>query len=357
VEITGDGGPQTVEAETFVVATGCRWVLPAVPGLTTRIVSPDVLQNSTVLPASAVVLGGGPSANGFAVEQAFVLAVAGVDVTLVVTGVDVLPGLDADLQPLAGAVLEAVGATVLTEAELIGPDGAAVSVRHKDHIVSVPGEVIVLADPRQPLTEGLGLEAAGVPPDGPIAVDESCRTAVGHIFAAGDVATGPLLSSAAIRMGEVAGANAAGGNRRARLDRQPRVLHTTPEIAWVGLDEQAVVAAGGPAASGAADLAANARSLALGARGGLVKVVADPVGREILGVHAVGDGATEMVSVAAALMQAEATVDDLAETLLWHPSASESLTIAARRATFPAGTVRGELLVTGSERVRIEGGV
>jgi dihydrolipoamide dehydrogenase len=292
-----------------------------------------VLHTAAALPGSAVVLGGGPSANGFAVEQAFLLAAAGVEVTLVVTESDVLPGLDADCQSLALATLEAVGATVLTEAELAGPEGAAISVRRKGDVLTVAGELIVMADPRQPLTEGLGLAEAGLPPDGPLAVDRSCRTAQPHIFAAGDVAVGPMLSAAATRMGEVAGANAAGADRRVRLDRLPRVLHTTPEIAWVGANEDTLRASGLSGAIGVADLAANARSLALGARGGLVKVVADPTLREILGVHAVGDGAGEMVAVAAAMMQAEATVDDLAETLFWHPSAAESLAVAARRAT------------------------
>jgi dihydrolipoamide dehydrogenase len=197
---------------------------------------------------------------------------------------------------------------------------------------TVPAEVLIAVDIRQPFFKGLNLAAAGIAATDCVPVDRGCRTNVPFVFAAGDVTGGPMLSSAATHMGEVAAVNATGGEAVARLSRIPHLLHGVTEIGWIGLTEEAAKAQGYDVATGVFDLSFNARAIALGARTGIVKVVAERELGEILGIHVVGPEASEIVAVAAALMQAETTIHDLAATVPWHPSAAEGLVAAARRA-------------------------
>lgn len=141
-----------------------------------------------------------------------------------------------------------------------------------------------------------------------------------------------MLSSAASHMGEVAAENATGGSAITRLAAIRRLLHDPHGIAWVGMTEDSARAAGRTIRCGAYDLSFNARSLILGARSGLVKVVVDAESGELLGVHAVGPEAAEVIAVAAGLIQAEVTVHELAAMVAWHRGVTEGLVQAARRA-------------------------
>jgi dihydrolipoamide dehydrogenase len=147
-----------------------------------------------------------------------------------------------------------------------------------------------------------------------------------------------MLSHAAIHEGRVAAENALGQKSRLDLRAVPRCIHTHPEYAAVGLTDES--ARGGRAAGrevrvGLADFSANARAAALGQQEGAVKLVADARTGEILGVHILGPQASELIGQAVLAMRLEATVYDLAATVHWHPSLSEALTEAARRALPP----------------------
>lgn len=327
------GSRDAIRAEAFVIATGTRWEPPALPGVSPeRVLTPDQVQDMLTPPASALVLGGGPADTAFALEYAFLLAVAGARVTLATPYPRLIPALDADLAEVAAAALTDVGVTVLYEAAVVEGEGEQVRVRHRDGVAAVPAEVIVTADPRRPFTEGLGLAAAGVRADGAgVPVDRACRTNVPHIFAAGDVTGGAMLTNAALHMGEVAGRNAVGGEAVTRLSRLPHLLHTVPEIGWIGLSEERARAARYQVRTGVCDLGFTARAVALGARRGLVKVVTEAELGEVLGVHVVGPGAAEILAAAATAMQAELPVQELAATVHWHPSMAEALAEAARR--------------------------
>ncbi len=322
-----------LRAEAIVLATGTRWERPALPGVADeRVLTPDQVQSLRVPPASALVLGGGAAETGFALEYAFLLAVAGSAVTLALTRPRPLLGLDAALDEVAAAALADTGVTLLYDATVAGGEGETVQIRHRDGTSTVNAAVVLAADPRRPLTEGLGLETVGLAGAGTIAVDGGCRTAAPNLFAAGDVTGGPMLTAAALEQGRVAGLNATGGEASARLRALPQILHLTPAIGWVGLSEAAARAAGYDVCVGTVDLGFNPRAIALGGRPGLLKLVAERELGEILGVHVVGEGAEEIVGLAAAAMQAENTLDDLAATVHWHPSLAESLADAARRA-------------------------
>jgi dihydrolipoamide dehydrogenase len=333
IEVTGPNGLRTLAADAFVIATGTRWEPPSIPGITLdRVLTADGVQSLAQAPASALVLGGGPAETAFALEYATLLAIAGSTVTLATPHASLVPALDADVANAAAAMLGDLGITVTTGAEVDSGDTTGALLRTSAGETRVEAAVVVAADVRRPFFGALNLPAAGVETIDRIPVGRDCRTNVPHIFAAGDVTGGIMLTNAAQHMGEVAGANAAGDRRATRLSHLPYVLHAAPEIAWVGQTEAAAREEGHEVRTGIADLSFNPRAIALGARPGLVKVVVEADLGEILGVHVAGPGASEIVAVASALMQAEVPADALAALVAWHPSMTESLVEATRRA-------------------------
>lgn len=320
VEIAGgDGSTTRRDADAIVLATGARWVAPAIGGVSPeRVVTADVIHTLDAPPRAAVVLGDGPAATAFGVEYAVLLAAAGCATRLACASDVIVPALDTDLDPFVREGLATLGI------ECVGSVGEA----------GVTGdEVVVAADTRVPQLEGLGLDAAGVATSGHILVDRMQRTAAATIFAAGDVTGGAMTSAAAEHAGRVAGANAAGAARLAATGAAPHLLHTVPEIGWIGCTEAAARSACVDARIGVVDVAWSARAVTVGNREGACKLVADAATGEILGVHVVGAGAAEILAVAALAMQAEITVEQLAETTQWHPAFAESLSAAARAAT------------------------
>lgn len=335
-------GPQTLRlqgddagdlrAEAIVLASGTRWRPLSIPGLSSqRLLTADQVLDLRTAPASALVLGDGPA--GFALEYACLLAAAGATVTLVCTG-QLLPGFDAALTEAATAVLTDLGVMVLTEARCTAAREGTATVHRGSTTESVTAEVLVAVDCRVPFSQGLGLEAAGVAvnADGALPVDRACRTSSPALFAAGDVTGGSMLSAAAIRMGHVAGENATGAESHVPNTPLPRLLHTQPQIGWVGLSEARARDAGHAVCTGVVDLGYSPRALVLGHPLGAVKLVADRTLGEILGVHVVGPEASEILAAAVTAIQAELTLDDLAAVSHWHPSIAESLSEAARRA-------------------------
>ncbi|MBA4180431.1 MAG: hypothetical protein C0506_07575 [Anaerolinea sp.] len=334
VSIAGATGPSSISAESFIIATGTRWEPPVIPGVPPeRVVTVDVIQSLAAPPESVLVLIDGPCDVPFGLEYATLLAVAGSRVSVATSLPRLLPGLDATVADAVRAGLGDLGMAVFGGARVSGGSGSNVSLTHMGGEATVDAGLVLAADVRKPFFHTLGLEPLGVATDDGIIVGRGCETNVPGIFAAGDVTGGLMLSSAASHMGEVAAINATGGAAVARLASLPRILHTIPGVSWAGLSEEAAKAAGHDVVTGASDLAYNARAITLGARTGIVKVVAERRLGEILGVHAMGPEAAEIVAVASSLMQAEVSVHDLAAMVAWHPSITEGLVEAARRLT------------------------
>jgi len=284
----GPGGVDGYQGVPTVVAAGARSVAPA-----------GMLSNDTVMglaepPASLLVMG----AARFSLEWADLFAAAGSRVTVVVPGERVLPDEDADLAGFLQLALEERGVAFVADT----PDAAA--------------QTTLSADSREPNVPGLE-------------VDETCRTSLPGVWAAGDV-TGPRwLSNRARAQGEAAAANALGGATKVREERLPRSVNTHPELAAVGLTEAEAAARGLEAAVGFADLAANPRALTLDRASGALKLVVDPEFGEILGAHMVGVGASEVIAQVAVAMELEADYHDLARVAHVHPSLAELVSDAA----------------------------
>src|SRR6266545_1122699 len=273
VATVGPGGVDGYQGVPTVVAAGARSVAPA------GMLSNDAVMGLAEPPASLLVMG----AARFSLEWADLFAAAGSRVTVVVPGERVLPGEDADLAGFLQLALEERGVAFVADA----PDAAAQTTT-------------LSADSREPNMPGLE-------------VDETCRTSLPGVWAAGDV-TGPRwLSNRARAQGEAAAANALGGATKVREERLPRSVNTHPELAAVGF----------------ADLAANPRALTLDRAAGALKLVVDPEFGEILGAHMVGVGASEVIAQVAVAMELEADYHDLARVAHVHPSLAELVSDAA----------------------------
>lgn len=280
------------------------------------------------VPEHMIVIGSGVTG----VEFTHIFEAMGSEVSLVVSRQQILPHRDAEV----AAVLEAefiergIHLIIGARAETIERSGDRVSVHCNDGRV-IEGSHALLAVGAVPLTEGLGLDDAGVKTDhGYVVVDEFQRTTAPHIYAAGDV-TGqmPLVSVASMQGRKIA--HHALGLPVAPLDydRVTEAIFTEPEIASVGLAEVDAAAAGRKVRTTKVPFTSNARSVLQGFTHGFVKVTSDPATGVVLGGTIVGHRASELIGTISLAVQARVTTQTLVETLLAHPTMIEAISDAA----------------------------
>jgi dihydrolipoamide dehydrogenase len=186
---------------------------------------------------------------------------------------------------------------------------------------------------RAPLVDGIGLEQAGVAFDqrAGVGTDDHRRTSVPHIYAAGDVAGYWQLAHTGFREGEVAAENATGHDVSIGDPAVPRPIYTDPEIAGVGLtEEQAREQHGDNVAVGRFPWVANARAVMSGESSGWVKTIHETTYGELLGVVIVGAHATDLIEAAVVALDAESTIETVADGMAAHPTLGEGLKIAGQ---------------------------
>lgn len=323
--------PQTLEADHIIVATGSRPLVLPVPGVPhPRVLDSDGALALAAVPSSIVVVGAG----AVGCEWSQIFARLGAKVSLVEMLPSVLPRSEADVSTVLAKSLESEGIAIHTETTVAGiaeRDGELeVRLVRSDggSEETVTAEYVLVAAGRGPLTEGLGLEAAGVRTDakGWIVTDEYQVTNVPSTLAIGDVTGRALLAHVASRQGIVAVERLAGlSPEPVRDDRVPTITYTDPEVAGVGLTEAQARERDPSVLSGRFVLSANGRAVAQGADRGVVKVIADSRYGRVLGVHMVGAHMGEMLGEAALALELEATLDELASVIRSHPTLSEAV--------------------------------
>ena len=187
---------------------------------------------------------------------------------------------------------------------------------------------MLVAVGRAPLVQGLGLDEIGVPTDPRtgIATDDHMRTAIPTIFAAGDVAGRWQLAHTAFREGEIAAENAMGHNAVLGSPSVPRPIYTDPEIAGVGLtEEQAREQYGDDVLVGKFPFSANGRAMMQNETVGWVKSIHEARYGELLGLVMVGPHATDLIEVGVVAIDAESTVQTVADGIAPHPTLSEAI--------------------------------
>ncbi|MCW2758229.1 MAG: lpdA [Nocardioidaceae bacterium] len=327
-----DGGSQTLEADTVLVATGAApRVLPSAQPDGERILTWEQVYDIPEVPTRLIVVGSGVTGAEFA--SAYLSL--GIDVTLVSSRDRVLPGEDADAAQVLESVLERRGMTVLGKSrmESVTRDGDTVTVTLTDGR-TVEGSHCLLALGSVPKTAGLGLEEAGVELDdaGFVVVDRVSRTAVRGVYAAGDCTGVLMLASVAAMQGRIAMWHAL-GDAVAPLDLKQVAsnVFTSPEIATVGWSQNAVDEGGIAAETVMLTLAGNPRAKMQGVRDGFVKLFCRPGTGIVVGGVVVGPHASELIHPLSIAVSQSLTADALAQAFTVYPSLSGSIAEAARR--------------------------
>jgi len=318
-----------VTGERIVVATGTRPARPpAVEFDDLTILDSDGLLRLDRIPASVVVVGAGV----IGIEYASMFAALGTKVTIVEKRPRLLDFCDAQITEGLQYHLRDLGVVFRLGEEVTAVDrhdgGALTSLVSGKQVAA---EVVVYAAGRQGETEDLALEAAGLEADarGRIAVGPNYRTAVDHIYAAGDVIGWPGLAATSMEQGRLASAHAF-GDRTASMSRLlPYGIYTIPEISYVGRTEEELTDAAVPYEVGLSRYRELARGQILGDLYGLLKLLVSPLDRTILGVHVLGTNATEVVHIGQAVMGLGGTVDYLVDAVFNYPTLAEAYKVAA----------------------------
>ena len=342
-----DGSSAVVRASFIIIATGSRPRTP--PHLTVdheHVLDSDSILSLAYLPRSLLVLGGGVIAS----EYAAMFAALGCKVTQADQYDRPLGFLDSELTSFYVDELHRNGGEYIPKAEAVTTkwDGISqVRTEFKDGRTVLADKVLVALG-RVANVDGLTLEAAGISltSRGHIQVDDELQTTARGVYAAGDVIGPPALASVSMEQGRRAACHALGLLVPSDpVSRLPSGVYTIPEIATVGLDEHEARRHFGGAIVGRARFEEIARGQINGSQRGILKLVADPAGRRVVGVQIAGDGATELVHIGQLGLAAELDVDAYVDNVFNFPTMAEAYRIAA----FDIVKQRGR--VSGSEAV------
>jgi NAD(P) transhydrogenase len=322
---------EPIRASRFIIACGTR---PARPDSVqfddkTVIDSDGLLKLEHHVPRSMIVVGAGV----IGVEYASMFGALGTKVTVVDKRDRVLNFLDGEIGEAFQYLLRRQNVTFRLREQVAGVDlnadgrGPRVRLESGKELVA---ETVLYAVGRQGDTEHLELEKAGLETDarGRIPTDECHRTSVPHIFAVGDVAGGGLAATA-MEQGRIATLHAFGEDVQTLRELVPTGVYAVPEIAMVGKTEEQLTDDAIPYVTGVARWSELARGLMSGDADGMLKLLVDPEGGCLLGVHVIGTGATDLVHIGQAVMGGGSTIEFLVTAVFNYPTFAESYKVAA----------------------------
>ncbi|MFP4329574.1 MAG: dihydrolipoyl dehydrogenase [Alkalispirochaetaceae bacterium] len=328
-------GSKKLSADNIIIATGSR--PREIPGF--EFDEKDVLSSTGILslqelPKRLVILGAG----AIGMEFAYVMNAFGVEVTVVEMLDTILPLEDADVVEVVRKDFKSHGITMMTGTRATkldrGSKGLTVSVENKEgKKESLEADKILVAVGRAPNTENLGLENVGVKTDrGFISVGDYYQTSVTGIYAIGDVTPSPLLAHVASKEGEIAVEHIAGHHPERRIDPDeiPSAVYCEPQVGSFGHTEKQAKEHGLPYKSAIFPYRGAGKSVAIEQSQGLVKLIYHADTHEILGAHAVGSSATEIIHELLLAKKAELLPEDVANMVHAHPTISEAVMEGAR---------------------------
>jgi NAD(P) transhydrogenase len=330
VEVQAEGGTQRLNAEHILIATGsCPYRPSDIDFDDLAIHDSDEILHLSEIPETLIVLGAGV----IGCEYACMFAALGCDVTLVDTRAQILPFLDAELVEQLTQSMQRSGIRFVAERHWVRVE------RSGDHVqvdlsdgTDLRAAQLLFAAGRVGATADLGLQRIGVSPDkrGYVSVDDCYRTAVPGVWAAGDVIGFPALASVSMEQGRVAMCHAFGFEYKRNVAALlPYGIYTIPEVSAVGETEQSCQASGVAYVVGRAHYCDNARGKITGDTEGFTKLVVDANTRKVIGVHVIGERATELVHIGQTAMHLGASVDTFIEMVFNYPSLAESYKYAA----------------------------
>ncbi|MGB0506624.1 MAG: dihydrolipoyl dehydrogenase [Pikeienuella sp.] len=326
-------GEETYTTKNIVVATGSvPATLPNIEIDEERIVSSTGALELTKVPKKLVVIGGGV----IGLELGSVWRRLGAEVTVVEFLDEITPGMDSDVAKEFRKLLGKqgfkfeLGAAVTSVEELKTKLKVNFKKRSDDSEHQIDADVVLVATGRRPYTRGLGLEEIGVVTErGFVMTDANWRTNVPGVYAIGDVTEGPMLAHKAEDEGMAVAEQIAGKGGHVNYAVIPGVVYTGPEVASVGLTEDALKQQKRSYKTAKFPFMANGRSKANLATEGFVKLIADAKTGQLLGAHIIGPAAGDLIHEICVGMELGATAADIVKTCHAHPTYSEAVREAA----------------------------
>lgn len=330
VEVTAaDGTVSEYSAQHIILATGARSKqLPHIPQDGTKVIGYREALTLPTLPKTMVVMGSGAIGSEFA----YFYASMGTAVTIVEYLPNLVPIEDEEISGLLGRAFRKAGIKVITSASVehvdTSGDGCKVTIKDsKEKITEIECDVVLSAVGVVTNLEGIGLEEYGVAVErSKVIVDDYYKTNCEGIYAIGDIVHGPALAHVASHEALICVEKIAGLDPHPiNYGLIPGCTYTTPEIASVGLTEQACKAAGREVIIGKFPFTASGKATAAGSRDGMVKVIFDKETHEWIGCHLMGDNVTEMISGAVIAMNKKVTGREILHSVHPHPTLSEAI--------------------------------
>jgi NAD(P) transhydrogenase len=331
IKVSSPRGDAEFQAKFVIIATGARPATsPRVPLNGRTIVNSDQLLNMQALPKTMIVVGGGV----IGVEYCCMFAALGVRVTLVERRPRLLEFADQEIVEALSYHLRDARVTMRLNEEVESveelPDGTVVANLESKKRLS--GDALLYAVGRQGAVAELNLAAAGIEADsrGRIPVNEKYQTKAEHVYAVGDVIGFPSLASVSMEQGRIAASEAfEGGCISSNPSFYPYGIYTIPEISFIGKTEEQLTEEDVPYEVGVAYYREIARGQIRGDTTGRLKLIFHRENKSVLGVHIIGEGASELVHIGQAVMILGGTVDYFVDTVFNYPTLAECYKTAA----------------------------
>ena len=329
LEIENSRGRTLYEAPFIIIATGTKPAVSACVPINGRsIIDSDQILSLTDVPRTLIVVGGGV----IGVEYTCMFATLGVRVILIEKRPRLLEFADSEMVEALSYHLRDSRVTLRLNEEVESVEECASGVvAHLKSRKKISCDTLLYAVGRQGNVDELNLAAAGIEADsrGRIKVDEDFRTSQSNVFAVGDVIGFPSLASVAMEQGRVAAGRAFGIPLTSKPDFYPYGIYTIPEISFIGKTEEQLTGEDVPYEVGVAYYREIARGQIRGDTTGRLKIIFHRENRGILGVHIIGEGASELLHIGQAVMILGGTIDYFIDTVFNYPTLAECYKAAA----------------------------
>ncbi len=317
-------------ADYIVISVGTEPARPPdLPFDGQMIIDSDSLLSLKELPKSLTIVGGGV----IGCEYACILATLGIPVVLVERRPRLLEFVDSEIIEALQYQMRSIGVTLRLNEEVVGIAKSADRsvVIHLKSGKKIGAPLLMYSVGRVGATKSLNLESVGIQPDdrGRLKVNQDFQTSVPHIYAAGDVVGFPALASTSMQQGRHAACHAFGLACETSTHLLPYGIYTIPEISMVGRNEEELTRDGVPYEIGVARYREIARGQIIGDTVGMLKLLFHSETRELLGVHVIGEGATELVHIGQALIAHGGKLDYLVDAVFNYPTLAECYKVAA----------------------------
>ncbi len=330
LDVETASGHVQVTADHILIACGTRPARsPGIPLDGRRTMDSDQLLSLEAVPKQMIVVGAGV----IGLEYASMLTALGSTVTVIDQRPTILDFLDQEMIEALSYHMRRQGATFRLGETVIGveQDARGRVLARLESGKTVTGEALLYTVGRQANTDTLGLDAVGIQTDGRgrIPVNGTHQTCVPHIYAAGDVIGFPSLASTSMEQGRLAACHMFGLPCVSRPELLPYGVYSVPEISMVGRTEQELTKARIPYEVGLAKYEELARGQIIGDDIGFLKLLFHPGTREVLGVHAIGEGASEIIHIGQAVLTLGGTIEYFRDTVFNYPTLAEGYKVAA----------------------------